>query len=66
MPYLRKNRNLTDYTFLNILGEQLYDVGIQIFDERQKFIEALNQKFKVNKTKYKDFDVEILIYTYYS
>ena len=56
---LKKNRNLTDYTFLNILGEQLYDVGIQIFDERQKFIEALNQKFKVNKTKYKDFDVEI-------
>ena len=57
---LKKNRNLTDYTFLNILGEQLYDVGIQIFDERQKFIEALNQKFKTIQTKYKDFDVEML------
>ena len=43
MPYLRKNRNLTDYTFLNILGEQLYDVGIQIFDERQKFITKNNK-----------------------
>src|SRR5690554_5404596 len=57
---LKKNKNLTDYTFLNILGEQLYDVGIQIFDERQKFIEALNQKFKTIQTKYKDFDVEML------
>jgi DNA replication and repair protein RecF len=31
-----------DYTFLNILGEQLYEVGIEIISERRRFIEALN------------------------
>jgi len=56
---LKKNKDLKDYTFLNILGEQLYDVGVQIYDERQAFIEALNEKFKAVATKYKQFNVEI-------
>ena len=31
-----------DYTFLNILGEQLYDVGSEIIKERRQFILELN------------------------
>ncbi len=31
-----------DYTFLNILGEQLYDVGSEIIKERRQFIHELN------------------------
>jgi|SRR5690554_2870881 len=57
---LKKNRHLEDYTFLNILGEQLYDVGVQIYDERQNFINVLNEKFKTISSKYKDFNVELI------
>ena len=35
-----------DYTFLNILGEQLFEVGEKIMDIRKKFIEELNEEFK--------------------
>ncbi|MBE0700139.1 MAG: DNA replication and repair protein RecF, partial [Acholeplasmataceae bacterium] len=31
-----------DWTFLNILGEQLFDLGIEIIKERRMFIEELN------------------------
>lgn len=57
---LKKNKNLKDYTFLNILGEQLYDVGVQIFDERQKFITALNLKFQSISDKYENFNIEMI------
>ena len=41
---LLKRLNLNDdYTFLNILGEQLYDVGIKLIDRRKLFIESINQ-----------------------
>ena len=40
---LKKIKVDDDYTFLNILGEQLYESGIQIIDQRRKFIEELNR-----------------------
>lgn len=39
---LKKIKLGDDETFLNILGEQLYDVGIQIIEARRKFIDQLN------------------------
>lgn len=39
---LKKIKIEDDYTFLNILGEQLYDVGIKLIEERQKFIDEIN------------------------
>lgn len=57
---LKRNKNLTDLTFLNILGEQLYAVGVEIYDERAKFISNLNEKLKLVQSKYKNFHVEIV------
>lgn len=39
---LKKVKIEDDYTFLNILGEQLLETGIQIMNERQMFIDDLN------------------------
>jgi len=36
-----------DYTFLNIIGDQLYDVGIEIIEARRQFITQLNTYLKV-------------------
>ncbi len=42
---LLKNIKITDdYTFLNILGEQLYDIGVQLIDERINFIDQLQNE----------------------
>lgn len=49
----------SDYTFLNILSEQLYEVGLRIYDERIKFIENLNKKFDKINQKYKDFHIKL-------
>ncbi|WP_035357265.1 DNA replication/repair protein RecF [Acholeplasma granularum] len=57
---LKKNKELIDYTFLNILGEQLYSVGTEIFDDRQIFINQLNEKLKKVSSKYKNFNIEII------
>lgn len=35
-----------DLTFLNILGNQLYNVGVKIIDQRFEFINKLNEKTK--------------------
>lgn len=44
---LLKKLNLEDdYTFLDILGDQLYEVGIEIIKERQTFITAINTYFQ--------------------
>jgi DNA replication and repair protein RecF len=37
-----------DYTFLNILGEQLLESGLEIINHRQTFIDQLNEVLKVN------------------
>lgn len=34
-----------DYTFLDILGQQLYEVGIKLIDQRQQFIKEINEIF---------------------
>lgn len=48
-----------DYTFLNILGEQLYDVGIKIIEERRLFITKLNEHFKEVYQKFSDHQVQL-------
>ena len=40
---LKRLQPQDDYTFLNILGEQLYEVGIELIDKRRKFINDLNE-----------------------
>lgn len=35
-----------DYTFLDILGDQLYETGIEIIQERRTFINELDKKMK--------------------
>ena len=40
---LRKITVGDDYTFLNILGEQLYECGVEIIKERTQFVHELNQ-----------------------
>lgn len=57
---LKKNKNLKDFTFLDILGQQLYDVGVEIYDARQKFINDLNEKFKKVASKYQNFNIELI------
>jgi DNA replication and repair protein RecF len=39
---LKKIKIDDDYTFLNILGEQLLEIGIEIINQRKKFIHELN------------------------
>ena len=42
---LKKINVEDDLTFLNILGEQLYESGVDIINERQSFIQELNNHF---------------------
>lgn len=45
---LLKNLKINDdYTFLNILGEQLLEIGLEIIEKRQEFIDRLNEQ--INK-----------------
>ncbi len=48
-----------DYTFLNILGDQLYEVGSKIIDERRQFINELNQIFKETYKRFSLHHVEL-------
>ncbi len=56
---LKKLKESDDYTFLNILGEQLFEVGAKIYDFREAFINDLNEKLKKVSTKYQNFNIEI-------
>lgn len=56
---LKKIGEDDDLTFLNILSEQLYDVGIKIYDIREAFILELNKKFVNFGNKYEHFDISI-------
>jgi DNA replication and repair protein RecF len=49
-----------DLTFLNILGEQLYEVGVKIIEERRQFIEELNLLFKEAYKRFSSHKVEIV------
>jgi DNA replication and repair protein RecF len=57
---LKKIHIEDDYTFLNILGEQLFEVGIEIINERQKMIRELNQYFKVVYQRFSSHEVELI------
>ncbi|MBN3491052.1 DNA replication/repair protein RecF [Acholeplasma equirhinis] len=56
---LKKLKVDDDYTFLNILAEQLYEVGEKIYDARETFLAEINTYLKASNLKYKDFLVEI-------
>jgi len=57
---LKKIHIEDDYTFLNILGEQLFEVGIEIINERQKMIHELNQHFKAVYQRFSTHEVELI------
>lgn len=48
-----------DYTFLNILGDQLYEVGSKIIAERTVFVNELNQLFKTVYQRFSKHDVDL-------
>lgn len=57
---LLKNLDLkSDLTFLNILGNQLYEAGIKLIDIRQEFIKSINEKTKIVYSKFSNHDIEI-------
>ena|SRR5690606_31258181 len=56
---LKKLKPDDDLTFLNILGEQLYEVGSNIYDARASFTTEINEFLKASNFKYNDFKVEI-------
>lgn len=49
-----------DYTFLNILGDQLYEVGSKIIEERMAFIKELNQIFQKIYLRFSEHNVELI------
>lgn len=49
-----------DYTFLNILGDQLYEVGSKIIEERMEFIKELNQIFQKIYLRFSEHNVELI------
>ncbi len=57
---LKKIKLEDDYTFLDILGEQLYEVGSKIYDFREKFIRSLNDKLQIISKKYEDIVSELI------
>jgi DNA replication and repair protein RecF len=48
-----------DYTFLNILAEQLLESGLEIIDLRKQFIENLNIALKKNYARFSQHEVSI-------
>lgn len=58
---LLKNINLKDdLTFLNILGEQLLDVGIKVINEREIFLKELNDILKEVYKSFNDEPIELI------
>ncbi|MFA5560181.1 MAG: DNA replication/repair protein RecF [Acholeplasmataceae bacterium] len=49
-----------DWLFLNILGEQLYEIGVELIAERKKFIEMLNEFLKESYISFSNHKVEII------
>ncbi len=56
---LKKITENDDLTFLNILSEQLYEVGIKIYDQREAFLNEINLKFKDFGSKYEHANIHI-------
>lgn len=49
-----------DYTFLDILGNQLYEQGIILIQQRKQFLTELNTFFKKNYLKFSTHEVDII------
>ena len=49
-----------DYTFLDILGTQLYEQGIILINQRKQFLIELNTHFKKNYLMFSPHNVEII------
>lgn len=58
---LLKKLNLdSDYTFLNILGDQLYEIGIEIMNERISFINQISTLFNDVYQKFSKHQVKLI------
>lgn len=56
---LKRIQPKDDLTFLNILGEQLYEVGIELIVQRRQFIEQLNQAFMKSYQLFSQHQIEL-------
>lgn len=57
---LKKVKIDDDYTFLNILGEQLYDVGIKLINQRSIFVDEINIHLKEVYKKFSNHQIELI------
>jgi DNA replication and repair protein RecF len=57
---LKKINIDSDYTFLNILGDQLLEVGIEIMNERKLFIDQLSEYFNQVYQEFSPHQVKIM------
>lgn len=49
-----------DYTFLNILGQQLYEIGSRIIEKRDEIINLLNNELKKQPFNFEDNEIKIV------
>lgn len=49
-----------DFTFLDILGKQLFEVGIKLIDQRQQFIKEINELFIKQYQAFSHYDVKLV------
>lgn len=49
-----------DYTFLNILGQQLYEIGSRIIEKRNEIINLLNNELKKQPFNFEDNEIKIV------
>lgn len=49
-----------DYTFLNILGQQLYEIGSRIIEKRDEIINLLNDELKKQPFNFEDNEIKIV------
>ena len=57
---LKKVELKDDYTFLNILGDQLYEQGVILINQRNQFLLELNAYFKKNYLMFSPHNVDII------
>ncbi len=57
---LKKVTITDDYTFLNILGDQLYDVGIELIESRSVFVDEINGYLKNVYKKFSSHQISLI------
>lgn len=57
---LKRIQKNDDYTFLDILGEQLYETGVQIISKRKAFVDKLNTHLKVKYQLFSNHDISLI------